>query len=53
MEVSASTIVAGFVAGIPLTKTDLASIKSDACSRERANSRRTNSASRRIFTCTT
>lgn len=35
IEVSASTWVAGLVAGIPPTRTDLASIKSVASSRER------------------
>ena len=49
MEVSASTCEAGFVAGIPPTRTERDSIRSAACSRERASSRRTSSASKRVF----
>ena len=49
IEVSGSTCVAGFVAGMPRTKTDLDSIKSTASSLDLARPRLTNSASRRVL----
>ena len=49
IDVSASTCVAGLVAGIPLTKTERFSMRSAAASLDRASSRLTNSASNLVF----